>query len=296
MRLLTRLCLMAFVVLAALAPGAAGASAPATPVAEAWYPSGVGQVAALVYPNDTLHVGMAAGQESDRTYLRFDLPSRPEEAVLDGVTVTIPIAADAGTLAAENAVIRACAVPGGFEEEGDASPPEVDCEAGVDAVFAEGETPTFTVEVGSLVKGDTVDLAFVPDGGDTWHVGFDSRSREGGNPPTVRVTYSSRVTPTTDTDSTFADPPNHPADFPNQPTLGLPSLPEPTPTPGRASTGGAIADRAQLSRPSALTSTPVRDGRFRYTAIFGLPLALLIAVAVSGDGLTRPVRLRREPS
>src|SRR5206468_7362766 len=57
--------------------GAAGSSAPATP-----------------YPDGTLHVGIAAGTETDRTYLNLDLGSLPAGALLTGGTLTVPLDTD----------------------------------------------------------------------------------------------------------------------------------------------------------------------------------------------------------
>ena len=55
--------------LVAVVPGSAAADAPG---GEAWFTSGVGTVLAAAYPEGTLHVGVLAGTETDRTYLRFD--------------------------------------------------------------------------------------------------------------------------------------------------------------------------------------------------------------------------------
>ena len=269
--------------LVAVVPGSAGAEAPG---AEAWFPSGVGTVTAAAYPEGTLHVGTLAGTETDRTYLRFD----GLDDDLTSVVLTIPLAADAGTIGAEAAVVAACAVPGGLEGVPE-TPPEVDCGGAPAAVFAPGDQPTLTVDVTSLVVGDSVSLALVPgDEGATWHVGFDSTEREGGAPPDLAVETAAPATGRPSTSTTvgpsFVSPPSA------NPSI---SLPEVT-VPAAASPGSAIAEQAAPLPPAVVPATPVvsTGGGFDYPIVFGLPLVLLVVIAIAGEGLTRPVRLREE--
>src|SRR3954471_4432553 len=62
------------------------------------------------YPADTLHVGVAGGQETARTYLLPDLAGIPFDATTTGGTMTLPIAADSGdgTVSPDAAHITAC--------------------------------------------------------------------------------------------------------------------------------------------------------------------------------------------
>jgi hypothetical protein len=269
--------------LVTVVPGSAGADAPG---AEAWFPSGIGTVTAAAHPEGTLHVGTLAGTETDRTYLRFDgLDEDTTSAVL-----TIPVAADAGTTGAETAVVAACAVPGGFDGVPD-TPPEVDCEGATVAVLVAGEVPTLTVDVTSLLVGDSLSVALVPgDAGGTWHVGFDSTERDGGAPPDLAVETAAPAagpsTPTTVRPS-FAAPPSV-----------TPSIARPQVTvPAAASPGSAIAEQAAPPAPAAaVPTTPVAStgSGFDYPIVFALPLVLLVVIAVAGEGLTRPIRLREE--
>jgi hypothetical protein len=273
--------LAAVLALVVMVPGGAVADAPG---GEAWFPSGIGTVTAAAYPEATLHVGTLAGTETDRTYLRFDgLDDDVSSAVL-----TIPLAADAGTLSAETAVVAACAVPGGLDGTPE-TPPEVDCEGAPTAAYAADGAPSLTVDVTSLVVGDSVSLALVPgDEGGTWHVGFDSTEREGGSPPDLAVTTkpvaASPSTPTTIRPS-FTTPP-----------AATPSISRPSVTvPSAASPGAAIAEQAAPQAPTAIVpATPVvsTGGGFDYPIVFALPLVLLVVIAVAGEGLTRPVHRR----
>ena len=276
--------LAAVLALVAIVPGSAIADAPG---AEVWFPSGIGSVTAAAYPEGTLHVGTFAGTETDRTYLRFDdLGDDVTSAVL-----TIPLAADAGTTSAETAVVAACAVPGGLDGTPD-TPPEVDCEGAPIAVFATDGGPSLTVDVTSLVVGGSLAVALVPgDQGATWHVGFDSTAREGGAPADLAVrtrpVASSPSTPTTVRPSVVA-PPSSP------PSISLPDVT----VPAAASPGSAIAEQAAPQAPAVVAATPMvaTGGGFDYPIVFGLPLVLLVVLAVAGEGLTRPVRLREEPA
>ena len=277
------------VAFAGLLTGHAGAdeTTAASPAVEGWYPSGVGAVMAPTYPEGTLHVGAIAGQESDRTYLRFELGA-PQDAQLTIATLTIPVAADAGTMSPEDADIRACAVPEGFTS-GDDPAPEVDCDRSADAAFVAGDTPVFTVDVSTLVVDGHVDLALVPAGGDAWHVGFDSTSREGGSPATVVAAFTpadpSPAVPAPTAGGRSSSRPTFAAPAPpvRPPVLAAPRAP--------VAVGGAIAGVAgQQVEPTSDTD----GGGFRYPGVFALPLALLLVVAIAGDGLTRPVRLRGE--
>jgi len=271
------------VTLLAVVPGAdAGADEPDAAV---WFPSGAGSVTAGTYPEGTLHVGVVAGSETDRTYLRFGLDGGdPSSAVL-----TIPIDPDAGTFSPEAAAVAACAVPGGVED-GATTPPAVDCDGAPLATVADGDAPTLTVDVTSLLAGDELHVALVPvvEPGASWHVGFTTAD--------LAVTRSS-------------PPPASPASPPASPPAATPTTvstpatiavaPAPLPTP--ASSGATVAEQASppttIAPPAAVPVVPLgtaTGGGFRYPIVFALPLILLVAIGLLGDGLTRPVRVAAE--
>jgi len=262
-------------------PARAEETAPAAPVAAAWHPMGVGAVTAATYPEGTLHVGAALGTETDRTYLRFEMPSLPDDADAGDVMVSIAADAEAGTSSPETAVVLGCAVPGGFDPEA-AEPAEVDCEGAPEATFADG-TFILTLEAPA---GDSIDVALVPGGGDTWHVGFAEDGVD------ARVSYDVPAASTTSTTRAQASPPPTYA----APGTGTPLAIPPITLPPPAAVGGAIdeaASAAPVVSPTVAAPT-ASGGGFRYAAVFALPLVLLVLVALIGDGLTRPVRLREE--
>ena len=269
------------------APARAEESSPAPPSAAAWYPSGVGTLTAPTQPGGSLHVGAALGEETDRTYLRFDVAGIPDDAEIDGVTITIPLDPAAGTSAAESAVVLACAVPAGFEPS-DTEPAEVDCDGAPEATV---DATSLTVELPGAAITDTVDVALVPGGGDTWHLGFDGP--DGDAPPTAVATFTAPPAATTTTSTRPA--PSAPA---ARPSVNAPvALAPPLVTPPPAAVGRTVADQAAISSPAAVAAAPASiatDGGFRYAAVFALPLVLLVLVGLIGDGLTRPVRLREE--
>ena len=293
-----RLALLVAVVAGSLAaPARAEDSAPVPPAAEAWYASGPGTILAPLRPAGTLHVGAAGGQETDRTYLAFDVSDADE---VDGVRLTVPVAAADGTQAPETASILACRVSGTVVDGAGDDPPEVDCDGAPTASLVDGDAPAFTVDLPPPTDG-IIQVALVPGGGDTWHVAFDSRDRDDGRPATVVVSSPPAAAPTppapapTPTTSPAPTPPSQapPAAAPVARDSAAPrALPDLTPDP--VSPGQVVADEA-AAPPEAVTTVPAGGSSpFRYPAVFALPLVLLVVLGLAGDGLTRPVRLRAE--
>lgn len=264
------------------------------PTAEAWYPSGVGTLLAPLRPAGTLHVGALAGQETDRTYLRFDISEVTGGSEIDAIRLTVPVAADGGTEAPETAVLLACPVSGSTVDGAGGPPPEIDCDGAPAATFVDGDAPSFDVEL-PPAAGDVVQVALVPGGGDSWHVAFDSRDREDARPAVLVVSTSP---PAPGPELEVAPPPPAPAPAPRAPGRAVDVAPPPvggpasTPEPVRPDR--LIADE-EAAPPAATTVVPVGGSLpFRYPAVFALPLVMLVVVGLAGDGLTRPVPLRSE--
>src|SRR3954469_17468713 len=150
---------------AAAAPTATPGSAAAHPVtvadvAEAWYsaspidscttPLGCppDQAPTSPYPADTLHVGVAGGQETARTYLLPDLSLVPVGMHLGTSTMTIPVATGSadGTQSPASAHVVACLVTQPFVDgvEGSSEPPKVDCSISDKAAY-DAKHSTLTV-------------------------------------------------------------------------------------------------------------------------------------------------------
>ena len=293
-----RLALLVAVVAGALAaPALADDSAPVAPTAEASYASGVGTVLTPLRPAGTLHVGALAGMETDRAYLAFDIAGVAGADEVDGVRLTVPVSPDDGTQSPETATILVCdvadAIRDGGRDGGGDDGPEADCDGAPTARFVAGAEPTFTVDLPAPTD-DLLQVALVPGGEGTWHVAFDRRERDGGQPATVVVSSSEAAAPAPPAPPPVTVPPASPSfapPIPDGPAL-QPALPDLTPAP--VSPGQAVADEA-TAPPTPVASVPIVGSLpFRYPAVFALPLVLLVVLGLAGDGLTRPVRVRAD--
>src|SRR3954469_2492211 len=143
------------------APAAAAAQTiTVADTAEAWYsatpidscttPLGCppDQAPTSPYPADTLHVGVAAGQETARAYLLPDLSLVPVGMHLGTSTMTIPVATGSadGTQSPASAHVVACLVTQPFVDgvEGSSEPPKVDCSISDKAAY-DAKHSTLTV-------------------------------------------------------------------------------------------------------------------------------------------------------
>lgn len=236
------------------------------------------------YPPDTLHVGVAGGQESARTYLLPDLAGLPYGATVTGGTMTLPVAAATGdgTQSPEAAHMVAClsTAPVTDGAEGStAAPPKVDCHTSsplsYDAdkgVFTLELTPLLAATAGVLPFG----IALVPDPDkttvtDAWHVTFNGRARPKTDHISSLLTFQRPVAqpvPTGDpgSGSVVDQPP--PVQPPAQPVPGI-GLPNPA--------EGPVDDSPpQVAPPAAAPAQPVAFSReFQYPMTFLLPLVLL---------------------
>jgi hypothetical protein len=179
-------------------------------------------------------------------------------------------------------VVLACKVPGGFDPEATAPAP-VDCDG---APKAHVTADAISVEIDAT--SPTVDVALVPGGGDTWHLGFES--------PTAVATYDVVASPPQPTSMPTATPRR--ATFAtSSPLAGTPMALPPITVAPPAAVGRDIADaaRAAVTAPPVVGATAVpTGGGFRYAVVFALPLVLLVVIGALGHGLTRPVRLRED--
>ncbi|HET7531096.1 MAG TPA: hypothetical protein VFJ98_09075 [Mycobacteriales bacterium] len=243
-------------------------------------PAGVPQ---SPYPADTLHVGVAGGRETARTYVVPDLSRIPYAATVTGVTMTLPVATAPGdgSLTPESAHVVAClpAAPASDGAEGStAAPPKVDCSLSAPLRYDAGAA-VFTADLTALVAASGGPLPFgvalLPDPratavSDAWHVTFNGRDRAGSGHIASRVTFlvapATGDSPDTDgtTGSTVTDA-----------TVPPPTQPGPVELPDA---GAAPLDQAppQVAPPAAPVAQPVAfSHEFQYPMVFLLPLALL---------------------
>lgn len=200
---------------AAGAPAAATHTVKVSDVAEAWYadspvdvcstPLGCppDQAPTSPYPADTLHVGVAGGQETARSYLLPDLSLVPFGAHITAATMTLPVATGNtdGTASADTAHLVACLATQAFTDGAEGSsqaPPKVNCSVESPATY-DAKNNVFTVDLtpmtdawahGALPLG----IAVLPDldttqPTDAWHVTINGRKRAASPHVSTTVTF-----------------------------------------------------------------------------------------------------------
>lgn len=251
------------------------------------------------YPADTLHVGVAGGQESARTYLLPDFTAVPFDATVVGGEMTLPVANSNGdgTVSPDAAKIRACLaakpVPDGTQGS-TSTPPTANCDVSATPTY-DGTHSVFRLDLQPFIDAwssgqPRFGIALVPDGKttqqtDAWHVAFNGRKRAVSGHISSSITV--RITPQ-DSSATVVTPPVTPA-------VPAPSVPLPAP--------GAVAPPAAApvvapnqQQPQQLQAQPVALSQpFQYPLAFLLPLALLAAAVFFARLFTRdvtPVRSR----
>lgn len=324
----TLLALAGVCMLAAASP-AGGMSTNVGTAVEAWYqgnalaglpicelPIACPEVAppGPTYPDQTLHVGMAGGRETARTYFELDLSTLPADSVLTGGTVRLPLAElEAGTTAPELAELMACLV-GGFIEEVYGGPPEeappVDCSVSSPLEY-DPEAAVFTFDLGPLIADDmsffTLGIAIVgsPEAEPAaWRVVFNGRGRDVEDAEPITAELHSTALPQDGHDDRDGDghtvdpgtthdgvPP--PAANPLSPTAGgMPPVPGSTveppatdPDPPQVADPAPSAHEPEPARPVASSFAP---RGYAYPQVWLLPLAFLavgglLIRSLSGD-------------
>lgn len=279
---------------------------------ESWYhvpPAAApqGLPAASPFPEGNLHVGVTAGSESARSYLRLATAGLPGTIV--GGALILPVLDDpaAGSLLPESASLRVCLAesPGEDGVEGGTPPlPPVDCGVSAPALLAEGDQPTFIADL--TLFGDlpgTAGLAILPAAGvapeATWRVVFQGQAdlASGGVRARLEIASAEEDAPAPTNESPSFDLGSAAPDFGAQSFEPAPSFSLPTPTFEPA--GPDLAIEPDLdSGPAPVAAAPIAfipDG-FSYPAVLLLPLALIAALGWFGSNLTRPALQPRKES
>ncbi len=301
MNVLRRALVVAGTVVLALVPLAAHAdSVSARTLTEAWYQTACtttsctsGVPAVNPYPASTLHVGLTAGREDARTYIKLDSSSLPSGARLVGGTLDAPVAPDAGTRSPETAKLRACLVTKAFRSvEGSfGQAPSIDCKTSSSAAYRPGSPrATFGISLAPFAQrwsSGTADhgIALLPAEGDTgsWHVAFDGRARSGGSPLTATLVYELAETPSNESDFGAVVLPvtDEPIiDLPAQPPVIL-AAPQPLPPP-------ALLEPAPLAAAGQVPEAEPTAG-FQYPLALLVPLALVCLGGLLVRALTQPI-------
>jgi hypothetical protein len=271
---------------------AATQTVQAADAAEAWYstapispcttPLGCppSQVPTSPYPANTLHVGVAGGHETARSYVVPDLSALPFDATVTSGRMTLPIATatDDGSLRPETATLSAClatqTVQDGTAGSTD-TPPTVDTTACVPATYSTA-AHGFTVDLTSFLSrwnfGTPNDgIALVPDVSKsgpttTWHVTFNGKKSTAGAHISSQLSYTMTSEVLSPPENVTTQPPILGVPGPlGPPVAAVPPLPAPVPTP-------ALAPPPQQR--AVAVSLPTG---YQYPAAFLLPLAFLAA-------------------
>lgn len=253
------------------------------------------------FPPGTLHVGLAAGGEVTRAYVKLDLDDVPSDAQLVGGTLTLPVAAEpaAGTLNMEQALINVCFMvrPFGASAAGSAQAPSApDCFTSSPAtlVVLEGGS-SFVTDLAPFAErwaagepNEGLALVGVPDPNatlpqgispSTWHVAFNGRDSAAAQKVAATLDYVSPV----------AEPP--------PPSSPVPPVAIP-PVPGQAVPGAqtpAVQPPPQAFQPTLPVQTVALRG-FEYAGVFMIPLVGMALVAMIAYSLTRDVVVPGRPA
>jgi hypothetical protein len=287
------------------ADAAARQTATVQDAAEAWYaaapvdvcssPLGCppAQVPTSPYPAGTLHVGVAAGQETARSYLQPDLSTLPAGATPVGGTMTLPVDTSPtdGTVTPSAVELLACLVTAPFTDATAGSteaPPATDCSTSSAPVY-HASSATITVDLTPFARAwadgaPQFGVALLPSPSnvqptDVWHLTINGRSRSGPH-VSSQVTYT--VTPL-DLGST----PVPPASGPAPGAVTVPPIP-PLPAPVTGVPPGSAPVVAPSQPPVTIAARPVVFSRgFQYPLAFLLPLALLAGAVFFARLFTR---------
>ena len=245
------------------------------------------------YPADTLHIGVAGGQESARTYLLPDFTSLPFDATVIGGEMTLPVANanGDGTVSPDTAKIRACLAtkPVADGTQGSTStPPAPNCDVSTTPTY-DSTHGAFNLDLQPFIDAwasgqPRLGIALLPDSKavqptDAWHVAFNGHKRAGSGHISSSVTV--RLNPQADT-------------FTPDGSTVVPAAPPPAsvplPPPAAAAPPAAAPVVAPTQQPQTLQAQPVALSRpFQYPLAFLFPLALLAAAVFFARLFTRDV-------
>lgn len=263
--------------------------------------------AANPYPAGSLHVGVSAGTENARTYLRYPFEQLDGKSVT-AATLEVPLDVNPqdGSTMPETSKVVICETSSSniTASEGtiDAPPPS-DCKVSVPMTYVATPQPHLQANLGAMA-GDLpgiTGLVLLPDAskvmqGDAWQVVFSAHNRADASktaPAKVTVTYEDGSTDSTDLGSDpFTDPVvNTPVVA--QPGTGIVSDP---------GTGFAAVPQVEapsttsvpptVSTPDTTVQQPVSEPKlvtvgYAYPAVWLLPLGFLILIPVTVRALTK---------
>lgn len=255
------------------------------------------------FPADTLHVGVAAGQETSRTYVVPDLTSLPFGSTATSGTMTLPLASDnqSGVVQPASAHLDAClatAPPADGTQGTPTTPPNVDTTVCSGANY-DASASDFTIDLAPFLQawaaGKPQDgIALMTSPGttaqtDAWHVAFNGKNRAG----TPHISSSLTYTAAPDSGLGGFVPPAQPVTPAQPPAQAPPNLG----TPSTTSVAPQAAPPQVAPAPAQPQTQPVAFvGGFQYPMVFLMPLALLAGAVFFVRLFTRnPLPLEARP-
>jgi hypothetical protein len=300
----------------------AGFDVSFTPTVEAWYqlnpscltPAGcvttgtlpvappaappVAPPAASPYPAGSLHVGVATGKETARSYLAFPFAQLEGKTVSSG-TLTIPLdlAPADGNASPETSKARVCLTTSSqiTATEGTIdSPPSVDCALSVPANYVATPQPHLQANLTALAPAlpTATGLVLLPDDSkaaqtDAWRVVFSAHNRAD-----AAKTAPASVTLLVE-DAGVTAPVDQPVgQLPGvlvPPVTGTGFAPPPpvaVPVPGTTEVPPTVSNPAPVAAVPVTTPRLVTVG-YAYPAVWLLPLAFLVLVPATARALTK---------
>jgi len=295
----------------------ADTSATVPDVAEAWYaaapidvctsPLGCppDQVPTSPYPAGSLHVGVAGGQETARSYVQPDLTQLPVGATLLSGTMTLHVDTSNtdGSLSPESAKLLACLVTAPFADgtAGAASaPPAADCTTSAHPAY-DATAGVLTVDLGPFLQAwnggaQQLGIALVPNQTqvtqtDAWHLTIEGRKQAGAKPVMSTIDYRpGPVDAVSDTALTPVAPVSQPVPMSATGDVSVPA----TLSSGAVSAPAPVVAPASPSSPAVVAQRPVAfAGPITTPAAFLAPLALLAGMLFFARLFTRDATPKR---
>jgi hypothetical protein len=325
--LLPSSCLLVLLAVVAAWRGPAAAAAPEQTMtvymsSEAWYDETPPCVSLIdcsalpsptPYPEDTLHVSVAAGQETARTYLAFAI-AVPSGGNITDATLTLPLDTDPGdgSVAPDTAAITACPVSAEIEPVRGSldAPPKANCALTSSATYDE-KTASFVIDLTPFAGTwqDSAAIALVASDkakqpSATWHTVFHATTKPSKDAPPIIVTiaYTTPSSPAAPAPSS-PEPAGGTGTGTSQPPTGgggAPSFsgggggftfPSTTTTTTTTTTTSQPGTQSVAAAPPTSLAGFAGPG-FAYPMVWALPLLFLIGIGAIGHALTKELYRR----
>jgi hypothetical protein len=286
------------------------------PTTEAWYQPnptctspagcvGLGQLpvappaslpALTAYPVGSMHIAVAGGQETARSYLSFALPRLDGTLTAASIDIPLDTAQADGSVTPESSHVLMCSFTGSITPASGSidAPPTASCTSSALATYVATPAPHLHADLTPLLSSLSggAGLALLPDPAtvpstDEWHVVFSAHDRTDAaktSPATMSVSLDTTPAPEL-SQPAVAPPVNTVAAPPALGSIGLPTV-----GPQQAPVVNNPAPQVPVQSISQARTITVG---YAYPIVWLLPLAFLLLVPVVARSLTRDFDLSR---